>query len=98
MKNYLCIPVIYLFVALVMPTDVNAFKYGLGSCLDQRFAQDIWPSIKNENIDGFIFLGDNVYGDIPSGKLSKMKKAYACLLYTSPSPRDQRGSRMPSSA
>ena len=25
-------------------------------------------------------------------------KAYNCLLYTSPSPRDQRGSRMPSSA
>ena len=25
-------------------------------------------------------------------------KDYACLLYTSPSPRDQRGSRMPSSA
>ena len=25
-------------------------------------------------------------------------KARACLLYTSPSPRDQRGSRMPSSA
>ena len=24
--------------------------------------------------------------------------AYFCLLYTSPSPRDQRGSRMPSSA
>ena len=24
--------------------------------------------------------------------------AYRCLLYTSPSPRDQRGSRMPSSA
>ena len=23
---------------------------------------------------------------------------YSCLLYTSPSPRDQRGSRMPSSA
>ena len=25
-------------------------------------------------------------------------KNYSCLLYTSPSPRDQRGSRMPSSA
>ena len=25
-------------------------------------------------------------------------RIYACLLYTSPSPRDQRGSRMPSSA
>ena len=30
--------------------------------------------------------------DIPSNK------AESCLLYTSPSPRDQRGSRMPSSA
>ena len=27
-----------------------------------------------------------------------MRQAHACLLYTSPSPRDQRGSRMPSSA
>ena len=26
------------------------------------------------------------------------KYSYSCLLYTSPSPRDQRGSRMPSSA
>ena len=28
----------------------------------------------------------------------ELSSAYACLLYTSPSPRDQRGSRMPSSA
>ena len=28
----------------------------------------------------------------------KTQKYYDCLLYTSPSPRDQRGSRMPSSA
>ena len=28
----------------------------------------------------------------------KIAKFYGCLLYTSPSPRDQRGSRMPSSA
>ena len=27
-----------------------------------------------------------------------MMKKHTCLLYTSPSPRDQRGSRMPSSA
>ena len=26
------------------------------------------------------------------------QRRYVCLLYTSPSPRDQRGSRMPSSA
>ena len=29
---------------------------------------------------------------------STVDKVYTCLLYTSPSPRDQRGSRMPSSA
>ena len=31
-------------------------------------------------------------------ELKKYSKKYDCLLYTSPSPRDQRGSRMPSSA
>ena len=30
--------------------------------------------------------------------LSNLSPDYVCLLYTSPSPRDQRGSRMPSSA
>ena len=30
--------------------------------------------------------------------LSGVDQTYICLLYTSPSPRDQRGSRMPSSA
>ena len=29
---------------------------------------------------------------------TKHHQTYICLLYTSPSPRDQRGSRMPSSA
>ena len=30
--------------------------------------------------------------------IASLNDANACLLYTSPSPRDQRGSRMPSSA
>ena len=33
-----------------------------------------------------------------TGMSLKQIKEYGCLLYTSPSPRDQRGSRMPSSA
>ena len=40
-------------------------------------------------LDGIIDFGD----DLRFLELSK-----SCLLYTSPSPRDQRGSRMPSSA
>ena len=38
-------------------------------------------------------------GDMTKADIQKMTTEYqSCLLYTSPSPRDQRGSRMPSSA
>ena len=37
------------------------------------------------------------FKEIPKGEL-KPNQVKTCLLYTSPSPRDQRGSRMPSSA
>ncbi len=76
MKNYICIPFISLCLLSITPEKVYAYKYGLGSCLDQDREQSIWSAIKKEDVDGFIFLGDNVYGDIPNGKLSKMKKAY----------------------
>ena len=42
-------------------------------------------------IQPFLLDGGNVEVDFYTPKL-------VCLLYTSPSPRDQRGSRMPSSA
>ena len=32
------------------------------------------------------------------GEITNLRRQSSCLLYTSPSPRDQRGSRMPSSA
>ena len=35
---------------------------------------------------------------IGSNEADSINRSYYCLLYTSPSPRDQRGSRMPSSA
>ena len=36
--------------------------------------------------------------DEEGGKAMRLERQQSCLLYTSPSPRDQRGSRMPSSA
>ena len=76
MKTYSWILITIISSTLIMPVNIFAYKYALGSCLDQDYKQPIWSSIKKENIDGFIFLGDNVYGDQPSGTLSKMKKAY----------------------
>ena len=50
----------------------------------------------------YLKLDDDVreYVDQRMAKFYNKNKAedYSCLLYTSPSPRDQRGSRMPSSA
>ena len=37
-------------------------------------------------------------GKVRRAKLNYLRNVTGCLLYTSPSPRDQRGSRMPSSA
>ena len=76
MKRHICIPIIIMSIIFIIPQNAYAFKYGLGSCLDQRFDQAIWSSIKKENIDGFIFLGDNVYGDHPNGSLAMMEDAY----------------------
>lgn len=76
MKKYICIQIICMCSIFFVPTHLLAYKYGLGSCLDQSLEQVIWPAIKDEKLDGFIFLGDNVYGDQPNGKLLKMKNAY----------------------
>ena len=55
----------------------------------------------------FLDIGMNVQWDLQGSAMSVedmvnegVRRAYnnPCLLYTSPSPRDQRGSRMPSSA
>jgi len=61
---------------LANSTIAENYKIAFGSCLDQENPQPIWNSIYKEDIDSFVFLGDNVYGDIPSGKLNKMREAY----------------------
>ena len=50
---------------------------------------------KNQGLD-LIEIAPNA--NPPICKIMDMGKYKYCLLYTSPSPRDQRGSRMPSSA
>jgi alkaline phosphatase D len=61
---------------IILPNHLYAYKYGLGSCLDQDLDQPIWSAIKEKNIDGFIFLGDNVYGDQHGSEEGKLEKAY----------------------
>ena len=68
-----------LFTILILLSNflgAETIKFGLGSCLDQNYPQPIWTSIEKEKLNYFVFLGDNVYGDLPSGSLIKMKYAY----------------------
>ena len=54
-------------------------------------------SIVNQSAEGAVTIDGNnlVVNDV---ELFDFERNRDCLLYTSPSPRDQRGSRMPSSA
>ena len=63
-------------VCISFSLSSDELRIGLGSCIHQDEPQPIWNSIKKDNLDGFIFLGDNVYGDSPSLKLNKMARAY----------------------
>ena len=65
-----------LCISFSTQTFTKEYLIGFGSCIDQEFPQPIWNSIKDKNIDSFMFLGDNVYGDEPSGNLVKLKKSY----------------------
>ena len=61
-------------------TAINSEHYvmGFGSCLTEKREQPIWSAIKEENLQEFIFMGDNVYGDNEeTGELDDMKVAYA---------------------
>ena len=80
----------------------------LALCSTGAFAQDIFlnfggGAVSTEFIaDGTSTTGEvNIYArngfDFQAAEFS-FTSGDTCLLYTSPSPRDQRGSRMPSSA
>ena len=76
MKRKLSLVTLFASLIFTNSTIAEHYKIAFGSCLDQEDPQPIWNSVFKEDIDSFIFLGDNVYGDIPSGKLNKMHEAY----------------------
>ena len=44
--------------------------------MHQDHPAPIWSAIEENNIDSFFFLGDNIYGDTPSGLPWKLKSSY----------------------
>ena len=74
-----------------------AQDFGVPNLTGLASGETLFVSNATELVDtstlGSITLAQNITGDVLD-----IDPDYDCLLYTSPSPRDQRGSRMPSSA
>ena len=49
---------------------------GFGSCLHQDRSMDILNTIEKKELDLFMFIGDNVYGDQEDGELDKLIRTY----------------------
>ena len=56
------------------------------------------PQVRNRGTIGGSVANADPSADYPAALVGLNATVTTCLLYTSPSPRDQRGSRMPSSA
>ncbi len=59
------------------PKSSHIYSIGFGSCLTQEKSMPIFNSIKSEDYNLFLMLGDNVYGDTDSNDLLELKEAYA---------------------
>ena len=72
-----------------------ADKSDLDAAVDAaRAAFPAWSSLADEERQGLC----HAIGQVIEDNAEEIAHLLTCLLYTSPSPRDQRGSRMPSSA
>ena len=56
--------------------DKNEMRIGFGSCLKQNKPMPIFESIKAEDLDLFLMIGDNVYGDSRTEDLKELRSAY----------------------
>ena len=82
MIKYLHMKIIKIFILFLISNLITAdikYKIGLGSCNNQNFPTPAWDTLEKENLDAFFFLGDNVYGDIPSGELDYLQESYEVI-------------------
>ena len=68
------------------------------ACLERGLVPEIIVTDLDGYMDDLIGAFNNGSNIIAHGHGDNIAQFYHCLLYTSPSPRDQRGSRVPASA
>ena len=71
----------------------------LSGLLNQEDENNVLQEVNHDERVGEVAgLPEPIAPDSDDEELEYSEQVNSCLLYTSPSPRDQRGSRMPSSA
>lgn len=55
-------------------------RIAFGSCADQNRPMPVWAGLASVDPDLFVFLGDNVYGDVSGSELAELKAAYAAAM------------------
>ena len=84
----------------------GSFLISVNQVMAMQEPRDLYDFTHQETSGVWMIVNDGVMGGISESRLSLNQQGFLvfegrvsfCLLYTSPSPRDQRGSRMPSSA
>jgi alkaline phosphatase D len=61
----------------LVPLPASVSLIAVGSCADQSLPQPIWDAVLAGKPELFVFMGDNVYGDVKSPDLRELKEAYA---------------------
>lgn len=85
-----CVAALFLASLVVAPTqaapppapDAVLERIAFGSCADQSLPMPIWDGVAAVEPDLFVFLGDNVYGDVSGPELTELKAAYAAARAT----------------
>ncbi|ADM09024.1 putative phosphodiesterase/alkaline phosphatase D [Parvularcula bermudensis HTCC2503] len=69
-----------------LPPETRLTRIAFGSCLKQEDDQSIWQTVEASDPDLFLFIGDNVYGDIYSGDpaMPELRSAYNTLAKSTP--------------
>jgi alkaline phosphatase D len=79
-------PPVIPMASAALPLDRSVTRIGFGSCLKQNDDQSIWQTIAAADPELFLFIGDNVYGDLWSRdpQMTELREAYATLAASEP--------------
>ena len=64
------------FISVNLYSTQEILTLGFGSCLHQDRSMAILKTIEKKELDLFMFIGDNVYGDQKDGELDKLIRTY----------------------